>query len=435
MRRKVRQAVFTLSLLLGAGAAAAQTSGTVPAGTCLWNSAGSTTVQCAITPNTLSTYNSAQSNAGSYIGPLDPYGPNPSTGIVTADTTTASGLAECRYIRNLSSGNSAVSFFIPLHSLKEWDNFLSPGLGNYGSSIVATDTCARPFTPAAVIANLGTSNDVSVQPCAASAPCYTSAGHPVCLSPSPSSYFAQPVSPTTNGISGYSSTHLPGSTIVASTGTATVGVAATGSGSSTTYPGVNADGTLGSAAAVPMAFTCQGGVAGTTWTQTATSATYTAENSAAVSTLSSGIQNPSWQGPPNVTYADVLTPPGCGTANNVATTTAPALGSSPPQPLCPSGANASAVSGSGPWTWTCTDSVSGGQSSCSAPVLGVCGTAAGVTTPVTPPPSGLALCNPGDTSSTVITNPDGSYSWTCTGPGTGGSTVSCSAPSCVSWGW
>src|SRR5262249_19114943 len=68
----------------------------------------------------------------------------------------------------------------------------------------------------------------------------------------------------------------------------------------------------------------------------------------------------------------------CGSANGVAVTTAPTTG------FCTAG-TATAVSGTGPWAWTCNGSNGGTNSSCSAslqvastPVNGACGSANGV---------------------------------------------------------
>ncbi|OGT13239.1 MAG: hypothetical protein A3F73_07820 [Gallionellales bacterium RIFCSPLOWO2_12_FULL_59_22] len=54
----------------------------------------------------------------------------------------------------------------------------------------------------------------------------------------------------------------------------------------------------------------------------------------------------------------------CGTANGASTSAAPATG------LCATG-SASAVAGSGPWTWSCNGSNGGTNASCSAPVIPV----------------------------------------------------------------
>lgn len=66
----------------------------------------------------------------------------------------------------------------------------------------------------------------------------------------------------------------------------------------------------------------------------------------------------------------------CGTANGVAVSAAPTSG------LCVAGSNATAVAGTGPWTWGC-NGVNGGTNTaaaaCSAPVGSSCNTAAGET--------------------------------------------------------
>lgn len=66
----------------------------------------------------------------------------------------------------------------------------------------------------------------------------------------------------------------------------------------------------------------------------------------------------------------------CGTANGVAVSAAPTSG------LCVAGSNATAVAGTGPWTWGC-NGVNGGTSTapaaCSAPVGSSCNTGAGET--------------------------------------------------------
>jgi hypothetical protein len=101
----------------------------------------------------------------------------------------------------------------------------------------------------------------------------------------------------------------------------------------------------------------------------------------------------------------------CGAANGVPTSTAPGSG------LCSMG-TASAVTGSGPWTWSC------GFSSCSAPLAvtsGACGTASSVAA-ISAPTTGL--CSAGVASPVSGTGP---WTWSCTGSG-GGTTASCSVP-------
>ncbi len=107
----------------------------------------------------------------------------------------------------------------------------------------------------------------------------------------------------------------------------------------------------------------------------------------------------------------------CGTFNGAT------LASKPTTNLCSTGA-ASAVSGSGPWSWNCAGSNGGTTALCSAqlapsPVNGACGSSNGQTLSSTP----TNLCNPG-TASTI--SGSGPWSWSCMGLN-GGATASCSA--------
>jgi parallel beta-helix repeat protein len=107
----------------------------------------------------------------------------------------------------------------------------------------------------------------------------------------------------------------------------------------------------------------------------------------------------------------------CGAANAVAT------GITPMANLCNAGM-ASAVSGTGPWSWSCAGSGTGATVQCSAPLAainGACGTANGVLTAVAPSTN---LCAAGTPSAVGGLNP---FSWTCSGNATGTS-ASCSAP-------
>jgi len=113
----------------------------------------------------------------------------------------------------------------------------------------------------------------------------------------------------------------------------------------------------------------------------------------------------------------------CGDADGVA------VGTVPSTDLCSSG-TASAISGTGPWTWTCTEG--GSSDSCSAPktTTASCGSAAG-TVVASAPTTGL--CSVG-TASTVVYISNASplaqwyYQWTCT---EGPSSVICIAPKCA----
>ena len=108
----------------------------------------------------------------------------------------------------------------------------------------------------------------------------------------------------------------------------------------------------------------------------------------------------------------------CGSANGVAVSSAPSSN------LCTTGL-ASAVSGSGPWTWTCAGSNGGSTASCSAPlktaaVNGACGSSNGADLTSAPTTN---LCSVGTPSAVTGTGP---WDWTCAGSG-GGTTASCSA--------
>ncbi len=105
----------------------------------------------------------------------------------------------------------------------------------------------------------------------------------------------------------------------------------------------------------------------------------------------------------------------CGTANGVSTDYAPELN------LCLKGV-ASRVNGDGPWTWACSG-MNGGQAvSCNAPrrIEGVCGSAGSTGTNQRPASN---LCSAGYAS--AVTG-DGPWSWTCSGL-YGGQAATCSA--------
>jgi len=108
----------------------------------------------------------------------------------------------------------------------------------------------------------------------------------------------------------------------------------------------------------------------------------------------------------------------CGSANKQSFFTEPA------SDLCASG-SASAVKGTGPWSWTCAGSNGGITASCSAKleVNGACGSANGKSF-LTKQTSDL--CKPGTASKVTANTAQGTWNWTCTGSN-GGSTASCSA--------
>ncbi|MFA6330185.1 MAG: carboxypeptidase regulatory-like domain-containing protein [Candidatus Micrarchaeia archaeon] len=113
----------------------------------------------------------------------------------------------------------------------------------------------------------------------------------------------------------------------------------------------------------------------------------------------------------------------CGSSNGAAFYSAPSSG------LCTAG-SASALSGAGPWSWTCAGAYGGSTASCSSNLIvnGACGSSNGANV-YSAPSSGL--CNAGTASAVSGSGP---WSWTCTGP-YGGTTASCSANKAVNGGW
>jgi len=110
----------------------------------------------------------------------------------------------------------------------------------------------------------------------------------------------------------------------------------------------------------------------------------------------------------------------CGAANGVTAVVQPMDG------LCTSG-TATAVSGNGPWNWNCLGQNSGMTVSCTAPLMppppvtGACGMANGLPT-LTIPKSGL--CSAGISSAVSGKGP---WTWSCSGT-SGGGAVGCVAP-------
>src|SRR5271166_81168 len=109
----------------------------------------------------------------------------------------------------------------------------------------------------------------------------------------------------------------------------------------------------------------------------------------------------------------------CGSTNGADFTSAPTAN------LCSAG-TATAVTGSGPWTWSCVGGNGGTTATCSAldpprPVNGQCGPANGVTTSAAPT---SGLCSAGAASSVTGSGP---WTWTCAGSN-GGAAATCSAP-------
>ncbi len=106
----------------------------------------------------------------------------------------------------------------------------------------------------------------------------------------------------------------------------------------------------------------------------------------------------------------------CGSSNGSNFYSAPSVN------LCSTAYGNSAVSGSGPWSWTCYGANGGSNASCGAnlSVNGACGSSNGSNFYSAPSAN---LCNAGSNSAVSGSGP---WSWTCTGTN-GGSTASCSA--------
>jgi len=110
----------------------------------------------------------------------------------------------------------------------------------------------------------------------------------------------------------------------------------------------------------------------------------------------------------------------CGAANNQILPAAPAQ----PADLCANGASSS-VSGTGPWTWTCTGLNGGATAFCatsSGPLAGSCGPANGAAFSSVPTPA-AGLCATGLASAILGAGP---WNWNCGGLN-GGATAPCSA--------
>lgn len=180
------------------------------------------------------------------------------------------------------------------------------------------------------------------------------------------------------------------------------------------------DGTCGAAAnavmpAAPTANLCDSGVASAVngngpWTWTCSGL-----NGGIASTCTTSKVLPKAPPPPGPAENGV-----CGPSNGVAFDEKPSEG------LCVGGL-ASDVSGNGPWNWSCIGVNSGMTVSCTAPltppppIVGMCGASSGVPTLTVPKAS---LCAAGIASAV---SGQGPWTWSCSGTN-GGSAVSCVAP-------
>jgi YD repeat-containing protein len=177
-----------------------------------------------------------------------------------------------------------------------------------------------------------------------------------------------------------------------------------------------------SPAGIDCGVTCSASFnAGTTITLTATPDTGSSFTGWQGACSGAGACSFAMDGEKAVTAAFTLNPVNgaCGSANGQSFTTAPAAD------LCAAGA-ATALSGTGPWSWSCTGANGGTTSSCSAnlqatAINGVCGSANGQTFSTAPT---TGLCSAG--TATEVTYSVTMWSWSCVGTD-GGSTIACMA--------
>ena len=124
-----------------------------------------------------------------------------------------------------------------------------------------------------------------------------------------------------------------------------------------------------------------------------------------------------WTGPATFPVVNPSVNGACGGSSGGSFSTAPTIG------LCSAG-NASAVSGSGPWDWSCAGLNGGTTAACSAnlatiPVNGTCGSSNAGTFSSAPTTN---LCNSGNASAVSGSGP---WNWSCAGVN-GGTAATCS---------
>ncbi|MDD3370345.1 MAG: hypothetical protein PHE27_00820 [Alphaproteobacteria bacterium] len=327
---------------------------------------------------TASDYVSVRSEYGNAAYPVD----------VPFDAYDLSKLA-CRYIDNVDASLTH-EYFVPFRSPEEWNAFI-----NMEHNYLALLTCARPrsytITPSAACIAAAIADMTTVSP----------ASFTVNL----------PYERTGNPAKEYTFVFKCGNSLMdVVDATYTPDVATDGAVSPETSGWIEAierhTGSCGTAdgtgsATEPTSGLCAGNdvyasgvtLANSEWTWTCSASGTSSSSSVSCSAPYSAI-------------------PKCGAANNVAVSSAPSTD------LCEEG-TASAVSGLGPWNWTCTSGTS--TESCSAPLDSIpeCGTADGV--PATSAPT-ADLCTGGTPSAVTGTGP---WAWECT---SGSTSESCSAP-------
>lgn len=180
------------------------------------------------------------------------------------------------------------------------------------------------------------------------------------------------------------------------------------------------DGSCGAASNSPAVKTpdanlCDSGVASTVYGEGPWTWTCSGLNGGIATSCSAQKNTPIAPPPPGPSVNGL-----CGNANGEATVAEPV------EELCSTG-TATSVSGHGPWNWNCLGSNGGMTVSCTAPlqppapITGVCGAANGVPT-LTTPRSGL--CSAGISSAVSGKGP---WTWSCSGTN-GGGAVGCVAP-------
>ncbi|NTU76510.1 MAG: OmpA family protein [Alphaproteobacteria bacterium] len=198
------------------------------------------------------------------------------------------------------------------------------------------------------------------------------------------------------------------------------GGGASASCSATSQSQAKVDGSCGAASnalavTTPSAQLCDSGVPSSVYGEGPWTWTCSGLNGGIASTCSSAKGMPKAPPPPGDVVNGI-----CGASNGVAASRKPV------ENLCTSG-TVTPISGSGPWNWSCLGGNGGMTVSCTAPlmppdpIVGACGTANGVST-LTAPKGGL--CSAGISSAVSGKGP---WTWSCSGTN-GGGAVSCVAP-------
>lgn len=198
------------------------------------------------------------------------------------------------------------------------------------------------------------------------------------------------------------------------------GSGASSSCSATALSQTRVDGACGASANTPLTSTpstnlCDGGVASAVYGEGPWTWTCSGLNGGVAASCATSKSTPPAPPPPGPAVNGL-----CGSSNGLAMVVQPM------DNLCSAG-TPTAVSGNGPWNWNCIGENSGMTVSCTAPlqppapISGICGAANGVPTLTTPR---AGLCNAGISSAVSGKGP---WTWSCSGVN-GGSAVGCVAP-------